>query len=135
MYHNYYRMRKQYHFRTIDNKLYAWDVDNIISLTKELEIENIDLTKIKEFEETYWYNEEGDSPTCRSITQHIKLVNDSDLNYPIIICPDGKLMDGMHRVVKANLLELKTIKAYRLSTLPKPDYIDVDPDDLPYDEN
>ena len=93
------------------------------------------MTKIKEFEETYWYNEEGDSPTCRSITQHIKLVNDSDLNYPIIVCPDGKLMDGMHRVVKANLLELKTIKAYRLSTLPKPDYIDVDPDDLPYDEN
>lgn len=128
-------MRKQYHFRKIDNKLYAWDVDNLISLTKELEIENIDLTKINEFEETYWYNEEGDSPTCRSITQHIKLVNDSDLNYPIIICPDGKLMDGMHRVVKANLLELKTIKAYRLLTLPKPDYIDVDPDDLPYDEN
>ena len=128
-------MRKQYHFRKIDNKLYAWDVDNLISLTKELEIENIDLTKIKEFEETYWYNEEGDSPTCRSITQHIKLVNDSDLNYPIIVCPDGKLMDGMHRVVKANLLELKTIKAYRLSTLPKPDYIDVNPDDLPYDEN
>ena len=135
MYHNYYRMRKQYHFRKIDNKLYAWDVDNLIFLTKELEIENIDLTKIKEFEETYWYNEEGDSPTCRSITQHIKLVNDSDLNYPIIICPDGKLMDGMHRAVKANLLELKTIKAYRLSTLPKPDYIDVNPDDLPYDEN
>ena len=128
-------MRKQYHFRKIDNKLYAWDVDNLIFLTKELEIENIDLSKINEFEETYWYNEEGDSPTCRSITQHIKLVNDSDLNYPIIVCPDGKLMDGMHRVVKANLLELKTIKAYRLSTLPKPDYIDVDPDDLPYDEN
>ncbi|WP_114999593.1 hypothetical protein [Empedobacter falsenii] len=128
-------MRKQYHFRKIDNKLYAWDVVNLIFLTKELEIENIDLTKINEFEETYWYNEEGDSPTCRSITQHIKLVNDSDLNYPIIICPDGKLMDGMHRVVKANLLELKTIKAYRLSTLPKPDYIDIDPDDLPYDEN
>ncbi|MDH1881693.1 hypothetical protein ACTS9T_10380 [Empedobacter falsenii] len=128
-------MRKQYHFRKIDNKLYAWDVDNLIFLTKELEIENIDLSKINEFEETYWYNEEGDSPTCRSITQHIKLVNDSDLNYPIIVCPDGKLMDGMHRVVKANLLELKTIKAYRLSTLPKPDYIDVNPDDLPYDEN
>ena len=41
----------------------------------------------------------------------------------------------MHHVVKANLLDLKTIKAYRLSTLPNPDYIDVDPDDLPYDEN
>ena len=135
MYHNNYTMRKQYHFRTIDHKLNIWDVDHLISLTNNLQFETIDLNKIKEFEETYWYNEEGDSPTCRSITQHIKLVNDSDLNYPIIVCPDGKLMDGMHRVVKANLLELKTIKAYRLSTLPKPDYIDVDPDDLPYDEN
>ena len=43
-------------------------------------------------------------------------------------------MDGMHRVVKANLLNLKTIKAFRLPTLPKPDYVDVNPDDLPYDE-
>ena len=128
-------MRKQYHFRKIDNKLYAWDVDNLISLTNKLEIENIDLAEIKEFDETYWYNKEGDSPTCRSITQHIKLVNESDLKYPIIICPDSKLIGGMHRVVKASLLELKTIKAYRLVTLPKPDYIDVDPDDLPYDEN
>ena len=132
MYHNYYTMRKQYHFRTIDNKLYAWDVDNLISLTKELKIENIDLSKIKEFEETYWYNEEGDSPTCKSITEHIKLVNEADLSYPIILCPDGKLIDGMHRVVKANLLDLKTIKAYRLAKLPQPDYINVNPDDLPY---
>ena len=42
-------------------------------------------------------------------------------------------MDGMHRVVKAFLEDCSFLLAYRLPVLPKPDYIGVDPDDLPYD--
>ena len=126
-------MRKQYHFRQINQQLCAWDVDRLILLTQGLQPEVIALNDINEFNETYWYSDEGDSPTCRSITEHIKLVNEADLSYPIIICPEGKLMDGMHRVVKAHLEGLTSIAAYRLSVLPNPDYIDINPDDLPYD--
>ncbi len=43
-------------------------------------------------------------------------------------------MDGMHRVVKAFLENRSFVLAYRLSDLPEPDYIGVDPDDLPYDD-
>ncbi|WP_221406887.1 hypothetical protein [Empedobacter brevis] len=64
----------------------------------------------------------------------MRLVNKADLVYPIIICPDGKLVDGMHRVVKALLEGLTSIQAYHLPVLPEPDYIGVHPDDLPYDE-
>lgn len=43
-------------------------------------------------------------------------------------------MDGMHRVVKAYLNGGDDIKAYRLTTLPQPDYVNVHPHDLPYNE-
>ncbi len=42
-------------------------------------------------------------------------------------------MDGMHRVAKAVLAGLKTIEAVRFEQDPEPDFIDVYPDDLPYD--
>ena len=43
-------------------------------------------------------------------------------------------MDGMHRVAKAILLDLKTIEAVQFEQDPEPDYYDVSPDDLSYDE-
>jgi hypothetical protein len=43
-------------------------------------------------------------------------------------------MDGMHRVVKALLTGRATIDAVRFTADPEPDYIDVDPNQLPYDE-
>ena len=55
-------------------------------------------------------------------------------NHPIILCSDGRLMDGMHRVCKALNHGHETIKAIRLEELPEPDHIDVDLDDLLYDE-
>ncbi|MBL1407656.1 hypothetical protein [Sphingobacterium faecale] len=127
-------MRKQYHFRQINQQLYAWDVERLIQLTQGLHPETIHLNEINEFNETYWYSDEGDSPTCRSIAEHMKLIKEADLAYPILICPEGKLMDGMHRVVKAYLEGLSSVQAFRLAILPQPDYIDVNPDDLPYDE-
>jgi hypothetical protein len=127
-------MRRQYHFRDSDKGLMAWDIDKLISITAGFEAESISLDAIRELDEPYWYSSEGDTPTCRSIADHMRLVQAVDLSYPIIIDPDGTIMDGMHRVVKAMLEERRFIRAYRLMELPKPDYIGVDSDDLPYDE-
>lgn len=43
-------------------------------------------------------------------------------------------MDGMHSVVKAFLEGHRFLLVYRLPFLPEPDYVGIDPDDLPYDE-
>ncbi len=59
---------------------------------------------------------------------------EADLAYPIILDPYGRIMDGMHRVVKALTEGRKTILAYRLSELPPPHHINVHPENLPYDE-
>lgn len=113
----------------------AWGVDGLIRLTQVLNVVEYPLTQIRELDEPYWYQSEDDQPTCTSIAHHMRLVQAADLAYPIILCPAGRVMDGMHRVVKALLEGHTSVRAYRLPTLPEPDYINVEPNDLPYDKN
>jgi hypothetical protein len=126
-------VRKQYHFRPSASGLHAWDVDGLIALADELPEEAVPLTRIGEIETSYWFDH-GYEPTVRALVQHVQLVNDADLSHAIILDPDGRVMDGMHRVAKALLLGHSMIAAKRLTALPEPDYTDVEPDQLPYDE-
>lgn len=80
----------------------------------------------------YWFGE-SQRPTVRRVVEHFRLVNEVDPSYPIILGPDSRVMDGMHRVARA-LLEAKTsIRAVRLPELPDPDYRGCHPGELPYD--
>jgi hypothetical protein len=59
-------------------------------------------------------------------------MNAADLRYPIILCADGKIMDGMHRTLKALLTNDQNILAKKFAITPASDFVDVYPDDLPY---
>ena len=72
--------------------------------------------------------------TCRQVAEHARLINEADLGYPIILSSDGRIMDGMHRVLKALTHGESHIHAVKFLTDPAPDFVGVDPDDLPYDE-
>ncbi|MGW8315403.1 MAG: hypothetical protein ACWGNV_07370 [Bacteroidales bacterium] len=100
---------------------------------KTQEIIEVPLNEIRELEEPFWYNHPSDIPHCRSIAKHAKLIQEASLEHPIIICPEGRIMDGMHRVCKAFILGRKTIKARRFAKMPKPDFKNVPEDQLPYD--
>ncbi len=131
-------MRKQYHFRKSERGLLAWDVDRLIQLAHRaqgIEPIAIPLSEIKEIDEAYWYDSNSQLPTCRDLVSHMRLVNEADLRYPIILSPDGRIMDGMHRVAKALLQGEKEILAVRFPSMPEPDYIDVEPADLPYEDS
>jgi hypothetical protein len=121
-------IRKQYYFRPSKNGFYAWDVDKLVALSQELPIVEVELSKIKELDEPFKENLTG-----RSIAEHMKLVQETDLKYPIVLSKDGRVMDGMHRVIKALLLGNRTIKAVQFKEDLKPDFVDVQEDDLPYD--
>lgn len=125
-------MRKQYHFRQVGQDTYIWDVHHLIELSQHLPIQNIELSKIKEFNECYWYPNQ--TPTTREIAEHFRLVNAADLSYPIILCADGRVMDGMHRVVKAYLNHMTQIPAVQFIQTPVPNFINVDEDALAYDD-
>ena len=122
-------MRKQYHFRPGDRGLRAWDVDKLVALARSLKPQSVPLAEIRELDEPYW-----GAMTCRQVAEHVRLVEEADLQYPIILSSDGGVMDGMHRVIKALNLGRTHIEAVRLIVDPEPDYVGVAPEDLPYDK-
>ena len=90
------------------------------------------LDSIREIDETFWFGDKDSKSTCRAIVEHMRLIEETDLRYPIILSSDGSVMDGMHRVAKAMLEGQETIEAVKFRQDPEPDYEDVHPDDLPY---
>ena len=63
---------------------------------------------------------------ARGLADHVKRVNETDLQYPIIMNADGFIMDGWHRVVKALIEGHETIKAVRFETTPSADFYKAD---------
>lgn len=126
-------MRKQYHFRAGPDGLRAWDVHRLVELTATVEPEPIPLSDVRELDAPYWST--GGAPLAtREVVEHLRLVLAADLAFPIVVDPDGGVMDGMHRVARALLEGRTTIQARRLPVLPPPDHVGIDPTDLPYDD-
>lgn len=127
-------IRAQYYFRQSDQGLLAWDIRRLIELTRDLPVEQVQLADIAELDETHWYEHEGDSPTCRSLLQHMQLIDEVDVSFPIILDRDGRVMDGMHRVCRAIREGKVKVPAVRFATTPEPDFVGLEPDELPYDD-
>jgi hypothetical protein len=124
-------MRKQYHFWPGERGLDAWDVERLISIAGSLPVEVVEVADIREIDSEYWFDD-WQRPTVRKVVEHIRLVLRVDPSYPIILGPDGRVMDGMHRVARALLEGQPTIAAVRLPVIPDPDHKDCHPDELPY---
>ena len=110
----------------------AWDIDKLIEASKTFPVVAVDLDGIKELDENFWYQGEHDIASCRSIVLHVQLINEADLSYPVILSEERRVMDGMHRIVKALTLGHKTIDAVIFENTPPPDFRDVLEDDLSY---
>lgn len=123
-------LRKQYFFRKSPGGLLAWDVDRLILLTAHFPQRQVRLSEIRELEEP-WFGE-VEPPTWRSFLEHLKLIDEADLSYPIILAADGAVMDGMHRVMKALREGRQTIDAVQFTVDPVPDHVGRGPSDLPY---
>ncbi len=83
---------------------------------------------ISQSDENFWFSGPGDIATCMLITEHARLIEETDLKYPIIMCSNRRVMDGMNRVLKALNAGMDTIDAVIFEEDPEPDYVDV----LPY---
>ena len=125
-------MRKQYHPVPSEDGLRIWDVDRLADLAKELPTRKVPLDEIWEIDEVRWFDGDKELPTCRAILEHMRLVMDSDTSFPILLGSDGRVMDGMHRVIKVALEGGKEVEAKQFLVDPEPDYVGVSLDDLPY---
>ena len=125
-------MRKQYHHRPVGPHRRVWDVHRLIRLSRDRPVVPVPLATIAEADEDWWYDGTASRPTPRALADHMALVERADLRHPIILCAEGRLMDGMHRVVKAILADRSHIDARRFDVTPAPDHVNVALDDLPY---
>jgi hypothetical protein len=123
-------MRKQYYFRPSDRGLLAWDVDRLVRLTADFPRRMVPLAAIVELD-TPWAGD-NDKASWRGFLEHVRLIEEADLAYPIILAADGAVMDGMHRVAKATLQGRTEIEAVRFTRDPEPDHVGRMPDELPY---
>jgi hypothetical protein len=106
-------------------------VDRLVALASTLPPQKVPLADIAEIDEAYWFSG-SDGITCRKIAEHARFIDEADLAFPIILSSDRRIMDGMHRVLKALNAGHSTIDAVIFANDPEPDYVDVFPDELPY---
>lgn len=123
-------MRKQYYFRTSPRGLLAWDVDRLVRLADALPPIEVPLTQILELDESWAGDHEP--ATWRTMVDHIRLIEEADLSFPIILSATGAVMDGMHRAAKALLEGRASIQARQFVQDPEPDYVGLGPDHLSY---
>lgn len=64
--------------------------------------------------------------TISGILTHIKATLDADLQYPIILDEEGFIMNGRHRLMKAIINNIQTIKIVRFYPTPEPCFIEKD---------
>ncbi len=123
-------MRKQYYFRPSPEGLLAWDVDRLVELSRDFPRRRVPLDSIGELDEPWAGDDER--PTWRALVEHMKLVTEADLSFPIILSASGNVMDGRHRVARAALEGRTEIEVVQFDEDPAPDYVGHEPDDLPY---
>ena len=133
-------LRAQYHARPGPDGLQAWDVRQLIALAAQqgLQPHWVALADIAELDENYWYAPgAGDAhlPTPRALAEHMRLVQAADTAYPILLCAQGRLMDGMHRVLQRLLQGESHVWALRFAQTPPPDHVGQPLDALPYDDD
>ena len=96
------------------------------------DVRAVTVDSVREVDTVYWFDSSTAAPTVRAIVEHARLMLDADLSFPVILGPDGRVMDGMHRIARAMLEGTKEVSAVRFLTLPEPDYRACQPADLPY---
>ena len=100
---------------TGDQRNDKWSIARLIALSKDLPVFEATMAGIAT---DYTLTSSAD---LRDFAAHMRKVLNADLSYPIILAPNGVIMDGRHRLTKAILEGRTTIKAVRFDQMPDPD--------------
>ena len=95
----------------------VWLVPNLIARAKDLVPFDLPLVAIHSGSQVW-------TPvgSAYGIAHHVRRALDVDTSYPIILCEEGFIMDGWHRVLRALIDGKATIKAVRFEETPACDY-------------
>ncbi|SDX46189.1 hypothetical protein [Paenibacillus sp. CF384] len=115
---------KHKHGRVIDGKRHIWDVEKLWALSKSLPVQPIQIDSIMELDQDCWFTGSRNTPipTIRNVALHCQRIINANMEYPILLCSDGHLIDGGHRIAKALIDNKSEINAVYI-TLPAADVI------------
>jgi hypothetical protein len=96
----------------------VWTVTNLVARAKGFEPFDLPLAAIYAGVDVW-------TPTgsAYGMAFHMRRALDVDTSYPIILCEEGFIMDGWHRVLRALIDGKATIKAVRFAKTPPHDYL------------
>ncbi|PTY06738.1 chromosome partitioning protein ParB [Verrucomicrobia bacterium LW23] len=99
-----------------------WDVPTLWRMAEDLPTEVVALADLADIDRVAWYG--GDKHhgrlTVRQFAQHMRRVAEADMSRPILLAPDGWVLDGYHRLARALAEGRASLPAKRLHTLPEP---------------
>jgi ribonuclease HI len=109
------------HSRVIGEERWVWQTSRLVEAAQGLPVKTVSVADfdVSILDEDCWFH--GNKVTIRQVAKHAKRIYEADLSYPIILAPDGTLMDGGHRLAKCWLEGKTEIKAVQLVALPEPD--------------
>lgn len=112
--------RKQVH--KVGNKL--WYVSTLVELAKTMPIEMRKIEDIRAVKLNLPLLKDH-GVTHLEIAYHMKVSMNANMDYPIILARDGRIMDGHHRVIKALAFGIPEVKVVQFKVDPEPDkYVD-----------
>src|SRR3954463_12776962 len=102
-----------------DGSMRFWRMHQLWELAAGLPIKKVRWSELDGFDEVRWFGGPRNIlPTCRAIAEHARDIFAADLSYPIILAPNGDVLDGWHRICKAFLLGIEELDAVQLTTMP-----------------
>lgn len=99
-----------------------WDIERLWKQARGEPVLDLCLEAI-DLDQTVWF-EPGEKPTVRKVADHLRRVLATNPDHPVILRPNGELMDGWHRLVKAWIEGRESIPGIRLPKDPLPDFIE-----------
>lgn len=97
-----------------------WDVKGLVEIAKTLPVFEKPLSEIRAIALNAAFPN-ANKMSYIEFAYHCKVAMEADLDFPIILSEDGRLMDGQHRLLKALITGEHSIKVVQFVMDPMPD--------------
>ena len=107
--------------RVIDGYIFVYDCTEIYRLARNSPIESVRLADF-DLSKMFWFTS-LEQASVSAVLEHINRINAACAEDPIVLAPDGALLDGLHRLAKAVFEKRYVIPARRLAIEPTPIFV------------
>jgi len=116
-------MTERTYSNVVNGKRLIWITKRLWHLSHGLPVFEYRVADFKGLDIDCWYGHVN-TPTIRSVLEHMERIESADLGYPIILSSDGIVMDGVHRICKAMIRGFSTVPAVQFIENPLPDLME-----------